>query len=246
MEMSFWKKKPLELKEIKNEIPLVDQPLQMPGKSNEELLAELNRVAKWRLKTRWAVFGAVSMFLFTISLPHIADQVINSILQSLKIIVGQATKYDIWWFNIAYLMFFKLFTPALVLVAFITIILNSSRMKALVSELARRREKLLVPIITQLLKVGNAFGWDGNAAFYSQALLELLPYATRDEFETIPWEGQKFYIECLNHPNDAVREQARKTIIQSGSLKTLNMLKEYNDPKNSDIDLRWLAVSHSI
>ena len=43
-----WFKKKTETQSEKSHIPLIDQPLQMPEKTNEELLTELRRIEKMR------------------------------------------------------------------------------------------------------------------------------------------------------------------------------------------------------
>ncbi len=61
--MQWFKKKSTKISQTVTDVPLVDQPPQILGKSNEELLSELKRLVSLRLNTRWVTPTLWMMFL---------------------------------------------------------------------------------------------------------------------------------------------------------------------------------------
>ncbi len=230
--MHWFKKKSTKILETVTDVPLVDQPPQILGKSNEELLTELKRLVRVRLKTKWispalwwlsmiGIFGglfycnyASSQFSFNPAWNH------EESMRQLDIHTGVLYRNFLLFFILPNLLY--IFVP---IAGYIRSSLNSERIGSLVSELAHRKETALMLTISELSKVGNYFFIDKNHLPCFLATLELMPYLSRSEFERMSWEGQGRIISILNHVDPEVRLTAQNVLIRNGNkltLKTLN------------------------
>ncbi len=224
-----WFKKKTEIQILTREVPLVEQPLQMPEKTNEELLAELQKLGKLRLKTRWipiACFSTgfvaeIAYFLFrfwSIAIARGDDHPISvSTIAISKSLTVTYSGYSLMTMFLSFAAFFIL--------QHLQSKWNTKKITQLISELVRRKETAVLFEVSRLLKFGSASIFDSKNALYFQTLAELTSCTTSDEFDKLSTQTQTYFLFLLNHSEETVRKATQAWLIQNGSKKALKFVK---------------------
>ena len=229
--MLWFKKKSTEIPVTIDEVPLVDQPPQISGKTNEELLSELKRLVGLRLNMRWISPALWCMFLIGsfYGINHAlfaSNQIPLDLSLSQQDFTRQLQIKEGVFKHYLYLSFLSyLLLAGMPVAGYFRSKLNSNRIGLLISELVRRKETKVVLVISQLSSVGNRSLFDPNRSLYFQACLELLPYLHREDFDRIPWDGQFALFGSFVQSDPKIRLQGKTAIIENGNKTTLKMLK---------------------